>query len=101
MYSSTGIEELKDNTAPYLEKERILALLKVKVIPNEIIGPYDLTKKIASMLLMLQKATYEINQEMTEMKPGGMIPNRFTIMEDWTKSQKDSWRSFLVFNHVF
>ena len=89
-YSSIGIDELKDNTAPYLEKERIMALLKVKIIPKEIVEPYDLTKKLSSILMMIQKTPYEITREVTAMKAGGMIPNRFLIIEDWTKSQKDA-----------
>lgn len=59
-----------------------MALLKVKIIPEEIVAPYDLTKKLSSILVMLQSASYEITRKVTAMKSGGMIPNRFMIIED-------------------
>jgi hypothetical protein len=78
-----------------------MALLKAKIIPNEIVAPYDLTKKLASLLMVIKEVGYEITKAKNVLQKGGHIPNKFLIIEDLTKSQKDAWRSFFVFNYLF
>jgi len=96
-----GIDEIKDNKAPYLEKERLMSLLKVKQIPKKVVSNYNLSKKLTSIIRMFQEKTYEITKEVTKMAPLGVIPNHFFIIEDWTQGENDSWRSFLVYNYLF
>jgi hypothetical protein len=101
MYSSIGIDEIKDNKAPYLEKERLMSLLKVRNIPPEVVKSFNLSKKLTKIVDMFNKKTYRITAKNTRMAPGGMIPNHFFIIEDWTKGENDSWRTFLVYNYLF
>lgn len=101
MYSSVGIDEIKDNKAPYLEKERLMSLLNVRTIPRDVVTPYNLNKQLTLIIQYFNRETHEITTENTKMVPSGFIPNHFLILQDWTKSEDDAWRVFLVYNYVF
>ena len=71
MYSSIGLDEIKDNKAPYLEKERLMSILKVRSIPKREVKQYNLEKKLIKIINMINSESYQITKKHQKMAAGG------------------------------